>query len=179
MNNNSTGFNYKKFWTIFIALGIFIAAVIAAVILFAEESAPHYPTIQECIHAEIEDEIRTDHSFTDPEQSLTYKSKLISFENEKQYCEFYSSLNDTVWFIIIDKIETEEGIQYSCADKMTYLFYSDDAYNIEGYDFQCADSPDQIEIEGAELNEITFTLNGETYTRILAFKDNSANYSGE
>ena len=37
----------------------------------------------------------------------------------------------------------------------------------------------QIEIEGAELNEITFTLNGETYTRILAFKDNSANYSGE
>lgn len=42
--------------------------------------------------------------------------------------------------------------------------------------FSVPTSPEQIELGGAELNEITFTLNGEPRKRILAFKDNSANF---
>lgn len=39
--------------------------------------------------------------------------------------------------------------------------------------------PEEIEIEGAELNEITFTINGKSLIRILAFKDCTSNFSCE
>ena len=70
-------------------------------------------------------------------------------------------------------------MEYSCVGHMTYTYYSDDVYNVAGYEFQCADSPEQIKINDAELNEISFVLNGEPYKRILAFKDNTSDYSGE
>lgn len=76
-------------------------------------------------------------------------------------------------------MNTENETQYSCKNLTTFIFYSDDVRNLEGYEFQCADTPEEIEIEGAELNEITFTINGKSLKRILAFKDCSSNPSGE
>lgn len=170
--------NYKKIWKIFIVISIAVFILLFLLINFGTQSVSYYNSIQECINSQIEKTIMHSH-FNDPQATLSYKSKIISFENNKQYCEFYSSPDDTVYFIVIDKINTDTGMQYSCKNLTTFIYYSDDKRSCEGYEFQCADNSEEIDIEGAELNEITFTLNGKPYRRILAFKDNSLNYSGE
>lgn len=167
--------SYKKIWAIFITIAITFFVLLFLLINFGKQSVSYYKSIQECIDSQVEQTINNSH-FKDPQATLSYQSKIISFENNNQYCEFYSSPNGTVYFIVIDKIKTADGMQYSCKNLTTFLFYSDDKRSFEGYEFQCADSPEQIEIDGAEVNEITFTLNGEPYKRILAFKDNSANF---
>lgn len=170
--------NYKKFWGIFIAVAVTCFVLLILLMEFGKPSVSYYNSIQECINSKIE-EIKKDSDFDNPEATLSYKSKIISYENESQYCEFYSSPDGTVYFIVIDKVNTENGTQYSCKNLTTFIFYSDDVRNFEGYEFQCADKPEEIEIEGAELNEITFTINGKSFKRILAFKDCTSNPSGD
>lgn len=167
---------YKRIWFTFLMLGLCLLILALWAIFSARTSVNYYLTSDDCINAQIEFELQNDTTFDDPVNSFTYKSRIISFENDKQYCEFYSSLNDTVWFIVLNKTENDGKIQYSCEDWITYPFYSDEVYNVAGYEFQCADSHEQIELDGAEVNEITLTLNGDPYKRILAFKDNSANF---
>lgn len=176
MAESKTAVNYKTFWFTFLMLGLCLLILALWAIFSARTSVNYYLTSDDCINAQIEFELQNDTTFDDPVNSFTYKSRIILFENDKQYCEFYSSLNDTVWFIVLNKTENDGKIQYSCEDWIIYPFYSDEVYNVAGYEFQCADSPEQIELGGAELNEITFTLNGEPRKRILAFKDNSANF---
>lgn len=176
MAESKTAVNYKTFWITFLVLGICFFVFAILVLFSAHNSVSYYSNAKGCINAQIEFELQNDTTFDDPVNSFTYKSRIISFENDKQYCEFYSSLDDTVWFIALNKTEESGKMQYSCEDWITYPFYSDEVYNVAGYEFQCADSPEQIEMDGAELHEITFTLNGEPCKRILAFKDNSANF---
>ncbi len=169
--------NYKKFWGIFTIISISLVSIfLIIIIIFGKSSHPQYSSIQECINSRIEEDIEFSHSVSDPEQFYTYASKIISFENEKQYCEFYYSLDNTVWFVILDKITSGNEVKYSIANRMTFSYYSDDINYLDGYEFQCADSSEQIDIDGAELHEITFTLNGKPLKRVLAFKDNSANF---
>lgn len=170
--------NYRKIWGIFIAVAVTCFVLLILLMEFGKPSVSYYNSIQECINSRIE-EIINNSEFDNPEATLSYKSKIISYENESQYCEFYSSPDGTVYFIVIDKVNTENGTQYSCKNLTTFIFYSDDVRNLEGYEFQCADTPEEIEIEGAELNEITFTINGKSLKRILAFKDCASNPSGE
>lgn len=168
--------HYRKFWIIFITVACCLFLLIFILINFGHPTTSYYTSASECINAEIEKN-KTHSIFENPELTLTYKDKIMSYENETQYCEFYSSLDDTVYFIILDKTKTDDGIKYNCKNIMTFIYYSDDVRNLEGYEFQCADSIEQIKIDGAELNEIIFTLNGEPYKRILAFKDNTSTYS--
>lgn len=165
--------NYRKMWAAIIAVAIALFAALLLLMNFGKPSVSYYNSIRECIDSETQKAINDSH-FQDPQATLAYQSKIISFENDAQYCEFYSSPDDTVYFIVLDKMITENGVRYSCKNLTTFLFYTDDIRKCEEYEFQCADSPEQIKISGAELNEITFMLNGEPYKRILAFKDNCA-----
>ena len=86
--NNSNFFNYKKVWATLIAVGLGLSLLMAVIIINSGNAVKYYSSIQECIETEIDSELRNDHLFSNPKQAFPYKSKLISFENEKQYCEF-------------------------------------------------------------------------------------------
>lgn len=122
MAESKTAVNYKTFWFTFLMLGLCLLILALWAIFSARTSVNYYLTSDDCINAQIEFELQNDTTFDDPVNSFTYKSRIILFENDKQYCEFYSSLNDTVWFIVLNKTENDGKIQYSCEDWIIYPF---------------------------------------------------------
>ena len=77
--------NYRKIWGIFIAVAVTGFVLLILLMKFGKPSVSYYNSIQECINSRIE-EIINNSEFDNPEATLSYKSKIISYENESQYC---------------------------------------------------------------------------------------------